>query len=81
MNIDEKISLEAREKMVFEIAETGGNEVFFRGILDENKIVCDVEVLAKGNRYSVPAILKRMKKMKLLYITILQDICIHLMLI
>ena len=62
MNIDEKISLEAREKMVFEIAETGGNEVFFRGILDENKIVCDVEVLAKGNRYSVPAILKRMKK-------------------
>ena len=62
MNIDEKISFEAREKMVFEIAETGGNEVFFRGILDENKIVCDVEVLAKGNRYSVPAILKRMKK-------------------
>ncbi len=35
MNIDEKISFEAREKMVFEIAETGGNEVFFRGILDE----------------------------------------------
>lgn len=62
MNIEEKISFEAREKMVFEIAETGGNEVFFRGILDENKIVCDVEVLAKGNRYSVPAILKRMKK-------------------
>ena len=40
-----------------------GNQVFFRGILDENKIVADVEVLClKGNRYSVPAILKRMKK-------------------
>ncbi len=62
MNIEEKISLEAREKMAFEIEESGGNEVFFRGILDENKIVADVEVLAKGNRYSVPAILKRMKK-------------------
>ena len=62
MNIEEKISFEAREKMAYEIAETGGNEVFFRGILDENKIVCDVEVIAKGNRYSVPAILKRMKK-------------------
>lgn len=62
MNIEEKISLEAREKMAFEIEKSGGNEVFFRGILDENKIVADVEVLAKGNRYSVPAILKRMKK-------------------
>ena len=62
MNIEEKISFEAREKMAYEIAETGGNEVFFRGILDENKIVCDVEVIAKGNRYSVPAILKRIKK-------------------
>lgn len=62
MNIEEKISSEARERMAFEIAETGGNEIFFRGILDENKIVNHVEVLAKGNKYSVPAILKRMKK-------------------
>ena len=62
MNIEEKISLEARNKMAFEISESGGNEVFFRGILDENKIVSEVEVIAKGNRYSVPAILRRMKK-------------------
>ncbi|WP_300357992.1 helicase C-terminal domain-containing protein [Fusobacterium sp.] len=62
MNIEEKISLEAREKIAFEINESGGNEVFFRGILDENKIVSEVEVIAKGNKYSVPAILKRMKK-------------------
>ncbi len=62
MNIEEKISLEAREKIAFEISESGGNEVFFRGILDENKIVNEVEVIAKGNKYSVPAILKRMKK-------------------
>lgn len=66
MNIEEKIYLEAREKMVFEINESGGNEVFFRGILDENKIVADVEVLAKGNKYSVPAILGRMKRAEII---------------
>ena len=62
MNIEEKISQRAIEIMAEEIAESGGNEVFFRGILNEEKIVDEVEVLAKGNKYSVPAILKRMKK-------------------
>ncbi len=66
MNIEDKISFEARERMAFEIAEAGGNEVFFRGILDENKVVTQVETIAKGNKYSVPAILKRMKKSEII---------------
>ncbi|UYI77952.1 MAG: hypothetical protein OGM09_12420 [Fusobacterium varium] len=56
MDINEKISLNAREIMKIEIEEAGGNEVFFRGIPDENGIVTEVEVLARGNKYSVPAI-------------------------
>ena len=62
MSIEEKISPRARAFMAEEINEAGGCEVFFRGILNEEKIVDEVEVVAKGNRYSVPAILKRMKK-------------------
>lgn len=62
MDINEKISLNAREIMKLEIEEAGGNEVFFRGIPNENGIVTEVEVLARGNKYSVPAIIKAMKK-------------------
>lgn len=62
MSIEEKISFEAREKMAFAIEEAGRNEVFFRGILNEDRIVDEVEVIARGNKHSVPAILKRMKK-------------------
>ncbi|WP_297595851.1 helicase C-terminal domain-containing protein [uncultured Cetobacterium sp.] len=62
MNIEEKISSEAREKIQLEIEEADGNEVFFRGIPDENGVVTEIEVLARGNRYSVPAILRAMKK-------------------
>ncbi len=62
MSIENKISLEMRERMKTEIEKAGGNEVFFRGIPDENGIVVDVEVLARGNKKSVPAILKYMRK-------------------
>ena len=62
MDIKEKISLEARENIREEIAQAQGNEVFFRGIPDEHGIVCEVQVLARGNSYSVPAILKAMRK-------------------
>lgn len=62
MDIKEKISSEARERMRIEIAEAQGNEVFFRGIPDENGVVCEVQVLARGNSYSVPAIIKAMRK-------------------
>lgn len=62
MNIEDKISLEARDKMRLEIEKVDGNEVFFRGIPDEEGVVTEVEVLARGNKYSVPAILKGMRK-------------------
>lgn len=38
------------------ILEAGGREVFFRGIVDENRRVQDVEVLARGSREAVPAV-------------------------
>lgn len=62
MNIDEKISLVAREKIREEIEKAEGNEVFFRGIPSNEGVVEDVEVLARGNKHSVPAILKGMRK-------------------
>ena len=52
MNIEDKISLEARDKMRLEIEKVDGNEVFFRGIPDEEGVVTEVEVLARGNKYS-----------------------------
>lgn len=62
MNIEEKISLEAIATMREKIEEVDGNEVFFRGIPNEDGIVETVTVLARGNKGSVPAILKGMKK-------------------
>ena len=62
MKIEEKISAEAVNIMKKEIAMASGNEVFFRGFINEDNIVHDVQVLARGNKYSVPAILKQMKK-------------------
>jgi ATP-dependent DNA helicase DinG len=51
--IAEKAVLTMRE----EIAETGGNEIFFLGRTDENSIVVEVEPLARGNRDAVAAII------------------------
>ena len=62
MDIDKKISKECRERMKSEIEFAGGNEVFFRGIPDENGIVTEYEVLARGNEHSVPAVIRHMKK-------------------
>lgn len=62
MNIKDKISLSAMETMREEIRTTEGNEVFFRGIINEEGIVEKVETLARGNKNATPAIIKRMKK-------------------
>ena len=61
-NINEKFSGEAIIKMQEEISNADGNEVFFRGIPDDNGIVTKVQVLARGNKHSVPAILRVMRK-------------------
>ena len=62
MKIAEFISANAMEHMRLEISESGGNEVFFRGIPDGEGIVSEVEVIARGNSSSVAALLNMMRK-------------------
>ena len=62
MKIAEFINAETVKKMRLEIEEANGNEVFFRGIPDDEGIVADVEVIARGNSYSVAALLNMMRK-------------------
>ncbi|MRR59014.1 MAG: helicase, partial [Deltaproteobacteria bacterium] len=51
------IAEKAVHTMREEIAETGGNEIFFLGRTDENGIVVEVEPLARGSRDAVAAII------------------------
>jgi ATP-dependent DNA helicase DinG len=60
--ITDKISENIINKMREEIENAHGNEVFFRGIPNSDGIVEEIEVIARGNKGSVPALLKRMKK-------------------
>lgn len=60
--ITDFIDVRVAEKMKNEIEKASGNEVFFRGIPNGEGKVTDVEVIAAGNEYSVPALLNRMKK-------------------
>ena len=62
MIITDLINVDILEKMKDEIEISNGNEVFFRGIPDKNGIVSDMEVIARGNQYSVAALLNMMKK-------------------
>jgi len=62
MKIEDMIDAKSIKKMKEEIINSGNNEVFFRGILNEDRIVSEVISLARGNKYSVPAFLKRMKR-------------------
>ena len=47
----------ARTRVCEEIQRAGGNEVFFLGHTDDDLVVAGVEVLARGSRDAVPAIL------------------------
>jgi len=47
---------EVIQKIQTEIHIASGNEVFFVGNFDDNFIINEVQVLARGNEYSVPAI-------------------------
>jgi len=55
-NILKYITAETVEKIREEIEQSNGNEVFFLGFVDEDLIVADVQVAARGNRVAVPAI-------------------------
>jgi ATP-dependent DNA helicase DinG len=46
----------AKEEIIGAIKEVSGNEVFFVGSLDEDGVIDGVRVAARGNDYSVPAI-------------------------
>jgi ATP-dependent DNA helicase DinG len=48
----------ARRALHRAVAEAGGNEVFFLGRTDDQRRVTTVEVLARGNRAAVPAIVQ-----------------------
>ena len=60
MNISDYISLPARAKIADAIASSDNNEVFFLGITDDAKLVIDVEIIARGNIFSTPAILRNL---------------------
>ncbi len=56
--MDEFLSPKSQEKLRQEILACGGNEVFCIGHTDVQQIVVDLEILARGNREAVPAILQ-----------------------
>ena len=56
-SIESLISSSASLYMKTAIDGTGGNEVFFQGYADENGVIVDADVLARGNEVSVPAII------------------------
>ncbi len=56
--MDKFLSEKSQEKLRQEILESGGNEVFCIGQTDTNQLVVEVEILARGSRDAVPAILK-----------------------
>ena len=62
MKITDFINADTIEKMREEISKANGNEVFFRGVPDEAGVVSEMEVIARGNEYSVAALLNMMKK-------------------
>lgn len=52
------LSPEAQAALREAILEAGGNEVFCLGHTDDQQCVCELEVLARGNRHAAPAILQ-----------------------
>ncbi|MBI9103092.1 MAG: helicase c2 [Spirochaetales bacterium] len=62
MDADERISLPARENIKDAIFEAGGNEVMAVGHLNNQKIVTSLNVTARGDDVSVPALFPYMEK-------------------
>lgn len=52
-----KLDNEVKKRIKYAVSSTGGNEVFFRGLVNDQGLVWDIEILARGNKVSVPAIL------------------------
>ena len=56
--MDKFISAKSQAKLRQDILESDGNEVFCIGRTDAEQVVVAVEILARGNREAVPAILQ-----------------------
>jgi ATP-dependent DNA helicase DinG len=56
--MDKFLSEKSQAKLRQDILESDGNEVFCIGRTDAEQLVVDVEILARGNREAVPAILQ-----------------------
>jgi len=54
MEINRRFSPEVRQKMKDQIADAGGNEVFFAGIINVDGVVISVQAGSRGNSDSVP---------------------------
>ena len=56
--MDKYLSTKSQAKLRQEILEAGGNEVFCIGQTNAEQVVVDLDILARGNREAVPAILQ-----------------------
>jgi len=61
-NIKKYFSQTAAATMKNAIQEAGGNEVFFVGYTEEDLIVHKVDVVARGNKSAVPAVLQKARE-------------------
>ncbi|MGM0548151.1 MAG: helicase C-terminal domain-containing protein [Bacillota bacterium] len=57
MSASAEILLEVGENLKKEIEKASGNEIFVRAKLNNKKIIKEIEVLARGNSYSAPAVI------------------------
>ncbi len=57
MSASAEMLLEVGKKIEKEIAAASGNEIFIRAQLNNKNIIQEIEVLARGNSYSAPAVI------------------------
>ncbi|MFP4441704.1 MAG: helicase C-terminal domain-containing protein, partial [Spirochaetia bacterium] len=62
MNASDRIPADFRSDMRNKIEETGGNEVLFIAETDEDGNIETINTAARGNSYSVPALMPHMKR-------------------
>ena len=55
-DIDRRFTREVRQFMADAIADAGGNEVFFTGILDGEGVIAEIRLAARGHESAVPVI-------------------------
>lgn len=56
---DSHFTPSAAKKLKAAIQEAGGNEVFARGIMSEDGLIVDIEVISRGNDHMVAAVMQR----------------------